>query len=85
MECESQHPVGRQSGVWQALLDIRDARQEHRLVSVPRISAENIFVPVVRGRAELHDIGGRLDIFLGAFSTPCVRLLYQGSSRTFVR
>src|SRR5215467_12276939 len=53
---------GRLSGVWQALLDIRDARQENRLVLVPRVSAENIFVPVVRGRAVLHDVGGCLHL-----------------------
>src|SRR5580704_8073856 len=46
IECAAQQPVGRLSCVWQALLDIRDARQEDGLVLVPRISAENIFVPV---------------------------------------
>ena len=55
-------PVGRLSCVWQALLDIRDARQEDGLVLVPRISAENIFVPVVRGRTVLHDVGGCLQL-----------------------
>ena len=55
-------PVGRLSCVWQALLDIRDARQEDGLVLVPRISAENIFVPVVGGRAVFHDVGGCLQL-----------------------
>ena len=55
-------PVGRLSCVWQALLDIRDARQEDGLVLVPRISAENIFVPVVRGRTVFHDVGGCLQL-----------------------
>jgi hypothetical protein len=55
-------PVGRLLCVWQALLYIRDARQEDRLVLVPGISAENIFVPVVRGRAVLHDVGARVQL-----------------------
>ena len=50
--------IHRPSCVWQALLDIRNARQEHCFVLVPRIGAKNIFVPMVRGRTMLHDVGG---------------------------
>src|ERR1700730_272555 len=50
------------SSVWQALLDIRDACQEHCIVSVPRIGAKNIFVPMICGRAMLHDVGSCLQL-----------------------
>jgi hypothetical protein len=54
--------IDRPSCVWQALLDIWNARQKDCIVLVPRIGAENIFVPMVRGRAMLHDVGGCLQL-----------------------
>ena len=50
----------RPSCVWQALFDIRNARQEHGVVLVAGVGAKNVFVPVVQGWAVLHDVGGCL-------------------------
>jgi hypothetical protein len=50
--------IVRPSCVWQALFDIRNARQEHGVVLVAGVGAKNVFVPVVQGWAVLHDVGG---------------------------
>ena len=46
--------------MWQTFFDVRNACQEHRLLAVPGVGAEDVLVPMIGTGAMLHDVTGRI-------------------------